>query len=448
MAAPQQSQARRLRVAMVWNQSIQAEHVLEEPRSVVLGYGDDAMFPLPESHSAAGDTALLVPSADSYVVQVPQGATGALWLSGQRKDVARMASAQGGVVLGPEDYGVISLGAVSIFFQHVRSVPQPKRRLLQLDPDSAAAFGLSLFLHVAFLLLLLLAWREAPPEETLELPTELISRFLVTPPPEDVLEALQRSGDETVDPGMRDRDEGGKARERDEGRVGKEDAKQKQTEIAGDTRNEVATKVRGMGLLGALSGGDALDDALDLPSVGDMLGGLGAVRTVVGKGSGGAGLRGVGSGGGGDAAGGLFGSGKLGTGIGSGKGGRGRGKGGAGARGKPRKEAKVSVKTGKAKVSGFLSAEQINRVVRANRAALRYCYENEVQRNRSLRGQIKVQWRVDRKGRVPSARVIKSTMRNSRVEGCIVRQVRKWRFPKPDGGQVTVVFPFIFGVGG
>jgi len=26
--------------------------------------------------------------------------------------------------------------------------------------------------------------------------------------------------------------------------------------------------------------------------------------------------------------------------------------------------------------------------------------------------------------------------------------VRRWRFPEPDGGEVNVSYPFIFGVGG
>jgi hypothetical protein len=31
------------------------------------------------------------------------------------------------------------------------------------------------------------------------------------------------------------------------------------------------------------------------------------------------------------------------------------------------------------------------------------------------------------------------------VEGCIVRQIRRWRFPEPAGGGVVVVdYPFIF----
>ena len=100
------------------------------------------------------------------------------------------------------------------------------------------------------------------------------------------------------------------------------------------------------------------------------------------------------------------------------------------------------------RVSGYLSPEQIMRVVRRNQAAVRYCYENELQRQPSLRGRIEIQWRIARNGTVSSARVGSSTMRNAGVEGCIVRQVRRWRFDQPDGGEVDVNFPFIFGTGG
>ena len=61
---------------------------------------------------------------------------------------------------------------------------------------------------------------------------------------------------------------------------------------------------------------------------------------------------------------------------------------------------------------------------------------------------IEIAWRVNLQGSVSSARVARSTMNNSRVEGCIVRQVRRWRFPRPDGGEVSVQYPFIFGVQG
>ena len=96
-------------------------------------------------------------------------------------------------------------------------------------------------------------------------------------------------------------------------------------------------------------------------------------------------------------------------------------------------------------VSGYLSPEQIMRVVRQNQAAVRYCYENQLQRQPSLRGRIEIAWRINREGRVTTSRVARSTMGNPGVEGCIVRQVRNWHFDQPDGGEVDVVFPFIFG---
>ncbi|MDB4974233.1 MAG: putative abductin-like protein, partial [Myxococcaceae bacterium] len=236
----------------------------------------------------------------------------------------------------------------------------------------------------------------------------------------------------------------------DEGKFGRKDTTKQEHEIKGDVREQIASKVRGMGLLGALAGGDTLKDALDVGQVGALLGGLGSAETNLGAGSGGKGLRGVGSGGGGDGPGSLMGGGALGTGLGAGRGNGRGGKGGSGngGSGKGRGEAVVQVTAGVPQVSGYLSAEQINRVVRANQAALRYCYETEVQRQHGLRGKVVLQWRVDRAGAVPTAKVASSTLHNATVEGCIVRQVRKWRFPQPDGGEVAVMYPFIFGVGG
>jgi len=446
------SRKRELRLAMVWNQTVMGEELLKEPRAVKLGYAADALFPLPEAQAARGDITLLSPLAEGYSVTLPPDARGALWLSGARREVRDLLASSPSVTLGPDDYGVISLGAASYFFQQVEQAPLPARPWFAVDGDLAASLGLSVFVHVCVILLMLLAQRELPREESLELPAELISRFLVNPPSEDLREPPKKEPGDSVDKGgMRQKDEGGGKKDKgDAGKLGKKEVKPQDTAIAGDHRGAIATKVRGMGLLGALAGGDTLRDALNVASVGNLLSGLNSARTELGAGSGGRGLRGVGAGGG-DNSGALFGGGALGTGLGSGSGsGAGRGKGGAGGSGagNGRGEAKVALTPGTPQVSGYLSAEQINRVVHANQAALRYCYESEVQRQRTLKGKVIIQWRVDRGGAVPSARVTSSTLNNSSVEGCIVRQVKKWRFPKPDGGEVSVMYPFLFGVGG
>lgn len=437
----------RLRVAMVWSQTLHAEQVLDEPRQVVLGYGDEAMFPLPEAEAARGDITLLTPISGGYTLHLPPGARGALWIHGKRREVRDLLERTPSLTLMHGDYGVVSLGAASYFFQQVEIAPPARRGLSSLDGDAVMSFGLSAFVHACLLVLMLLAQHELPFEQTLEVKPELVTRFMVTPPLEPEPTKPDKAKKEEAAPKKRD-DGGGKRAPKDEGKFGRKDTQKKEHEIANPQRDAIAAKVRGVGLLGAIAGGDSLKSVLDQSDVGALLSGLGSARTDLGAGNGGRGLRGVGTGGGGDGPGSLLGGGALGTGLGAGKGGGRAGGGGKGVGGTGRGEAKVSVTAGAPQVSGYLSAEQINRVVRANQAALRYCYEAEVQRQRNLRGKVTIQWRVDRGGLVPQAKVASSTLNNAGVEGCLVRQVKKWHFPKPDGGEVSVLYPFIFGIGG
>ncbi len=440
------STERRLRVALLWNGSLQADELLLDPRPVTLG-GPKAMFPLP-ADLVAGDTlTLLSPQGLGYALLPNAVLGGFVWLSGERRSVRELREP---TRLGPDDYGVVTLGSIAVFFQQVRPVQQPMPTRLSREPALAASLGLSVFFHVgALLFLFLVAAKEFAPAGSLELDTELVKRFMVVPPPEDEpLLRKRKSGTETKDPGMRDRDElGGKKQEHAEGRVGRKDATRPDTQIAGEPKDAIAAKVRGMGLLGVLSGGgpnNALSNALDTPTLDKMLGGLGSVQTVAGRGSGGFGLRGSGSGGGGTGKGVLFGAGDMGTGVGAGSGnGRGKGAGGIGLPGAKAHEAQLSLDNGGAHVNGFLSKEQIDRVVRANQAAIKYCFEVEMQRDPKLAGAVSMNWRIDLDGHVTVVRVAKSTLGNARVEGCMVRQIKRWVFPKPDGGEVEVTYPFL-----
>lgn len=436
---------RRLRVALIWNGSVQSEQTLATPAPIIVGPSLAAGFIVPDSALAA-DVVLLEPSGAGYRLNLAPGVGGAIWVGGERRDVAELGS--GPVPLGPDDYGVLTFGTLAFFFQHVRAPARP-RGAVNWDATIIASQGLSGFTHAALIALMFLALAEMDRPDPLELPTDLIRRFMVTPPPESIVEPPSSGGTDTADPGINDREEaGGTPDEGEEGRVGEESSDVERTEIEGEVTGGAAARVATVGLLGVLNSaeGNPLAAALTGPSIGDLLGGLGSDRTIMGRGSGGTGLRGTGGGGGGTGPGTLFGAGGVGTGVGAGSGhGGGRGSGGPGAAGRARGEVSVRVTTEAPRVSGYLSPEQILRVVRANMAAVRYCYENELSRQPSLRGRIEISWRVNREGRVATARVARSTMGNARVEGCIVRQVRNWRFPVPDGGEVDVVFPFIFG---
>ncbi|UJR78386.1 AgmX/PglI C-terminal domain-containing protein [Sandaracinus amylolyticus] len=397
---------------------------------------------------------VLEPSGHGYRLRATElgDVGGSIWIGGERHD-ARSIAARGTIDLGPDDYGVLTIGTAALFFQHVRAARRPGAALAP-NWTNVASFLLSLTVHAALMLFFIVVRSEMDQPDPLELPADLIRQFMITPPPEDILEPQRTSGTDTQAPGIQDREEaGGRQHEGEEGRVGRRDATQEQTEMEGEVTGGAAARVRKMGLLGVLADPGADDSPLsalqDGPSVSDILGGLGSSRTVYGRGSGGTGLRGEGGGGGGTGPGTLFGGGGVGTGVGVGSGsGGGRGRGGPGAPGRPRAEARVAVSTGTPRVNGYLSPEQIMRVVRQNQAAVRYCYETELQRQPNLRGRIEVSWRINLQGAVTSSRVARSTMGNPRVEGCIVRQVRGWRFPQPDGGEVSVEFPFIFGAQG
>jgi len=442
---------RKLRVAFVWNESIQHDLVRDEPAPVTLGPEGDYSLPEDVARAIGSDSlTLLVPHGAGYALQVAPSLGGDVWVNGQRQPVSTLGAS---VPLGPDDYGVVTLGSLAIFFQHVRAAAAPPRRRASIDLALVASVLLATLMCGSCLIFGFLDSKRRLERDPFELDEDLVSRFMVTPPPEDLLEDMQESGTEMEDPGLRTRDDtGGKAHEGEEGRVGEEDSNREDTEIEGEVTDRVAAKVRQMGLLGALDGGgegNAIAAALDVPTISDILGGTGATATRAGRGSRGAGLRGLGMGGGGTGPGSLFGAGDVGAGIGAGTGmGLGMGQGGIGAMGRERREVQISVMRGRPRVNGYLSPEQINRVVRANQAAVRYCYQVEVQRQPNLRGRVEIAWRINLQGRVTTARVASSSLRNPRVEGCIVRQVRRWRFPEPDGGEVRVQYPFIFGLQG
>ncbi|MFI5309094.1 MAG: AgmX/PglI C-terminal domain-containing protein [Polyangiales bacterium] len=442
MSAALQSAARPLRVALLWNGAVHDERLLLEPAKVVLGEGRGATFPLPEGATTEDSVTLLEPVGSGYRLQPAKGMAGAVWLAGQRTDVRGLREP---VQLGGGDYGVVSFGSTSLFFQHVRAVEGEPPRKQYRDGALIGCIGLSVFAHVAAMLFFfVVAAQELAPVSELELDSELLRKFLVVPPPQDVIEAARASAAEQKQR-LSERDEAAAKRaNKEQGKLGRRDATRNKTEIAGAPADQIAQQVRGLGLLGVLAGGrsNAVSTALNTTSLDSLLGGLGAAQTSIGHGSG-LSTRGSGPGGGGQGTGVTFGAGNLGTAV---AGGKGPGRGGKGlGDGHGAREAQLSLGAEGAHVSGFLSPEQINRVVQANRAAIKYCFETALQRQPNLQGAITAGWRIDRKGLVTTVRVAKSTLGDPGVEGCILRQIKRWKFPEPDGGEVDVLYPFLFG---
>jgi hypothetical protein len=229
------------------------------------------------------------------------------------------------------------------------------------------------------------------------------------------------------------------------GRIGREDATARDTVIPKGDKDVLREKVSKVGLLGLIGkekqGGSGLSRLFaESNDVEQAVAGMSGARVAVGHGARGLATSGGGAGGGGTGYGKIYGAGNLDTG---GRGSKGTGRGPKlGDRGE--REVKVSMSTGNGESDGSLSKDQIEKVVRAHAAGIKYCYEKELQRKPSLAGNIDMFWTIQPDGAVGKASVKASSMSDAAVEGCIIRQVKQWQFPKAAGQTIVGRYPFLF----
>lgn len=97
---------------------------------------------------------------------------------------------------------------------------------------------------------------------------------------------------------------------------------------------------------------------------------------------------------------------------------------------------------------GGLTAEEINRVVKARAGVFRACYQKELNRTPGLGGKLVVKFKIDGQGVVQAASMAGgSSLSNDAVVGCVTSNVMRLRFPAK-GGTANVTYPFVFSQGG
>jgi hypothetical protein len=382
-----------------------------------------------------------------------------LMQGGGARPVAELAGAYA-LTLGNQARLNLRLGETTF---NIVSTPKARRFPvpIRIDWGAQAYTGAVFALHAVQLLIMF----SMPPDmRTLSLDAfmndQRFAKFLIKPPEEKEIipEWLKKQKDD---------DAGGKGKRHkdDEGKMGKKESKNKaglyalkgpkdnkDLQLAKQLAIDTAQK---SGVLGILKGpqGSILasifgrDSAIGNESA-DVLGGL--VGTEVGEayGVGGLGLVGSGRGGGGTGEG-TIGLGNLGT-IGKGGGGGngsgyGRGAGGLGGR----RAGAPEVVPGTAEVRGSLDKEIIRRIIRRHINEVKFCYERELVKNSNLVGRVMIQFMIAANGNVATSAVQASTVNNPPVEQCIAQAVRRWEFPKPQGGGIVMVsYPFVLKAAG
>lgn len=328
-----------------------------------------------------------------------------------------------------------------VFFSHM---VHPGARILDkasenLDYPFLAILSLMGFLGLMFGVLMMFSPKPAQ-NQMVEIPDRFVELLLEKPEPEDKKKENKKP-DANPDAG-----EGAKAK-REEGKVGKKDAKMEKAK-----GNKVEVKKQELdrqiaenaGVLGALRDSGELDGmfgstGLDANLRGGIGGLIGAKGTQIG--SGGLGARGSGLGGGGSAEG----LGGLGTkGIGSGASGYGAGGGNFGAKG----EGGIGTVGGDPIILGALDRSLIDEVIKRHMNQIKYCYQRELTKNPSLAGKIVIKFVIAKDGTVSSASTKETTMNNGAVQSCIEGRFMRMQFPEPKGGGIVIVsYPFIFTAG-
>jgi TonB family protein len=446
--------AKVLQVAMLWgDQMLEVQH-FKDGVPVTIGEGKNNFFHV-FAPSVGDRYTLAVSQGDKLEVRAPAGAGVFVTNQGdvRTKDALRAAGALNGAAegqpqvftLGLHDRVELSLGTVSFVVRYVRpSAAIQANSLAEADFTFFKITSVCLMAGLALILAIVLTPRAEHPEAAdIFEDQQRVAKFLIAPEKRVEPKKLELSGVE----------EGAKAKD-EEGKFGKEDAKQAEAApskagapvVQKDKKAKDRAVVNKAGLLGAFKGmkggaSDVFGPGGFGTGLNNALGGLkGGAAMGDAQGVGGLGSRGTGTGGGGTA----LGIGGLGT-QGNGRGAGGNGGIDLGGRGK----SVTKVIPGKTTVVGGLDKDVIAKVIRRHQGEIKYCYESELNKNPSLAGKVAVAFTIDATGAVSDANVSESTLGSTKAEQCMLSRIRRWKFPEPKGGGVvSVTYPWMFSPAG
>lgn len=97
--------------------------------------------------------------------------------------------------------------------------------------------------------------------------------------------------------------------------------------------------------------------------------------------------------------------------------------------------------------AGFCDKGAVKRVMMGRSGAYRFCYEAALKRSPELTGRLEVRFTIEPDGSVSGISATQNEL-NDKVRDCIIGQVSKLKFTKPDGGVCVIRWPFKFTPGG
>jgi outer membrane biosynthesis protein TonB len=434
-----------LQIAVIWHGTIIGYRLQRRRRKITVGPHKRASFITP---SIRGVTrfALLTPRKNGYVLHLAPELRGELNVGGQTMSVADVSSSAVDLVRG--DRAKLTFNDGSDLRIEIRWVDPPEvlTRPRVNDPEMVRTMvGTSVVLGL-LALFLTFVWEKETPKPPLALNPDRITKIEAPQAIEFQKQQVKKQEEKEKAEQSSKQKEGQTTRAKEKaGKLGRADAKEKDTIIPKGREDILREKVQNTGLLSIFGKQKAPGSGISKlfsqsNDVEQAMAGMAGAKLVAGRGAGGLTTSGTGTGGGGTGFGHIYGAGNLDTG---GRGAKGKGRGPKLAE-RGEHEVSVGLGSGGGDADGSLSKEQINKVVKAHLAGVKYCYEKELQHKTSLSGGVDIFWVIQPDGSVSKASVKSSTMNDTAVEGCIVRQVKQWQFPKAPAQTTVTRYPFIF----
>ena len=431
--SPQRPAELKLRVALLWKDRVTSERMLSLREPITIGATSGTTLAFPEAFGGSDPHTLFNPSGEGLLVHAPQGAQG--WVQSdpsatkqrweQLADTSMTSMSIGG-------RGLFVQGELGLYFSLEYVDAKPALSLKLPIPRGNAlllwSFGVAFLAHV---MLIVLSF-SSKSYTFLERGKITQSRFM------EVLVEVQKNIDEEKEEELEELEE--ETTPTDEVVPDKDFTPQpaEEPELQEKVRERAQERFgKGKAAVDALtkflSGEDQSSDRLSLGDASAALGqttGDGSLSSAFGDLGGDISLGGGGgpmNTSGGRAAGRR--AGKL------------KAKGG-----KRRVRGKVSVKALKSRVrvSGSLSKAEVDKVIGKHWSKISRCYENGLRKSPNLSGKLTISWKVMSSGKTAQVKQVLSSLGSPQVSQCIMKIIKKLRFPKPKGGAVKIKYPFVF----
>jgi TonB family protein len=343
------------------------------------------------------------------------------------------------LALAEGDWGQLDLGVVHLFFRvgsEAVALPGGATLAAVSTPMLGSLLG-AMTVHLGLLIAAFLLFDDAPKFVDLENRDRFV-KVMSEAPQQEIEEAMEsESLTEDVAPAPPEKESSfGKIEEAKDPKFVKNESNDTRVQRVDGTILMKELSNRNGVLKNVFGNKEGLTSKLDMAMEGTS-------DRIVQAGGGGLGLRGTGGPGGGGKSFGRIGGRGLGVGNGFGTGGR-------RTKSRLRRQTKKRrVVHSKPQVLGgqFCKSKDIQRVVKARSRGVQYCYDKALAANPELSGKLMVSWRIGLDGRVAKARVESNTLGNRDVGNCVQRAIKRWRFPKPEGGQCQIRYPFVFSAG-